>query len=213
MLLAVAVRKLTDYPQPDPLQKLRLQQLQAIQNELKQMESPDIRVSSAKLFLSQLFRFDQPLPSLYELRKQPATIIIQAPAPKLTESPADVINDLQTMGVADPVVKGLQSGAISTQELPRIRSEIAEYKNNQAVPGFDNNADAYNPADFVKRARTLCGQIREAFPGDEQALGCPATESKEITAAEARTLVYTVCGRIRETVPSVSTEQFNCPLR
>jgi hypothetical protein len=61
----------------------------------------------------------------------------------------------------------------------------------------------------VERARRLCKQVQEAFPNDAEALGCPMHPQTDPVSAE--TVVYNVCARIRDSVPSVSPDQFNCP--
>ena len=72
-----------------------------------------------------------------------------------------------------------------------------------------SSREQYNPKNLIKRANTLCDQIREAFPEDGDALGCQRVRDE----FEAETVINTVCGRLRYSVPTVTPEQFGCPAR
>ena len=76
-------------------------------------------------------------------------------------------------------------------------------------PSPSGSSKQYNPQNHIKRANTLCDQIREAFPEDADALGCQRVRNE----FEAETVINTVCGRLRYSVPTVTPEQFGCPAR
>ena len=102
--------------------------------------------------------------------------------------------------------------------MPRIRSEIAAYKNLKTLSGVTSQSELLEE-DFVvfkptlgsnqERATRLCAHVRAAFPCDAEALGCLV----DITANSARSVINTVCDRIRVSAPTVAPEQFGCPPR
>ena len=184
--------ELQSLSQPDPLQKVRLQQLQVIRQDLmdthRRMGTPPIKMGSAKLFLRQILKTDQPLPTLFSVEPYP----IQK---TLAESSADIHADLRDIQRKDPTLTEItqtlsdrvHSGDISTND---ARSHVLELKHTM------------NPE---QRAATLCRQIREAFPEDADALGCA------LPIRNPERVIATVCNRLRYSVPTVSPEQFNCP--
>jgi hypothetical protein len=183
--------ELQSLSQPDPLQKVRLQQLQVIRQDLmdtqRRMGTPPIKMGSAKLFLRQILKPDQPLPTLFSVEPHPIR-------KTFAESSADIHADLHDIQRKDPSLKEVtrtladrvNSGDISTND---ARTHILELKNTM---GPD-------------RAVTLCRQIREAFPEDADALGCA------LPMRDPERIITTVCNRLRYSVPTVSPEQFNCP--
>ena len=70
-IFSEAIKEFKDLYQPDPLQKVRFQQLQVIRQSLIDSSSPTnpppIRMGAAQLFLRQMLRPEQPLPTLYSL--------------------------------------------------------------------------------------------------------------------------------------------------
>ena len=66
-----AIKQYQDLYQPDPLQKVRYQQLQVIRQSLIDSSSPTnpppIRMAAAQLFLRQMQRPEQPLPTLFSV--------------------------------------------------------------------------------------------------------------------------------------------------
>jgi hypothetical protein len=74
-----AIKELKNLYQPDPLQKVRYQQLQVIRQSLIDSSSPTnpppIRMGSAQLFLRQMLRPEQPLPTLYSLNYAPSSLL------------------------------------------------------------------------------------------------------------------------------------------
>jgi len=205
----------------DSLTKVRLQQLQVIQRDLADMkERPPIKVGAAKKFLQAALRVDQPLP----------TLISQ-------ESPNDSTNSSALFGgtvIFEEInlFPRISNVEIQTGRNPKNGSDYQDRRSNQGRQDYvghqgrenqgrqdymghqgrehrNHPGSSYDPTDLVKRAKTLCSQIREAFPEDADALGC-----QEVTDNyQAETVINTVCSRLRYSVPSVTPEQFNCPPR
>ena len=212
------------FTQPDPLQAVRLKQLEVIAQDLQSAErktqTPPIRAGVARLFLQQMTKPDQPLPSLINLDA------VGDGDHTLAANPVDVIQQLRNiqwtfLARYDPVSSAtadlersiastldhLQSGKASPAEVVAIRNDVSEFQNYGRPIG-------YNPKDLRSRATTLCKQVREAFPRDAEALGCPSRRGREDPQQDeynAETVINTVCARLRESVPTVTPEQFNCP--
>jgi len=220
-LFNAAVLEMQGLVQPDPLQRVRLQQLQVMRQDLmdnsKRMGTPPIKMGAAQLYLRQMLRSDQPLPTLYSM--------VPPPRAPLEDSPLDVIADLRDIQWKltvsyDPVSQDLKrataamldrlhKGEMSAQE---ARSHVASMKAQNAPSAFDSSGPsslAYDPKNLMKRASVLCKQVSEAFPADAAALGCQAVRDE----FEAETVINTVCDRLRFSVPSVTPEQFGCPKR
>lgn len=238
-LFNAGLKEMQDLMQPDPLQRVRLQQLQVIRQDIESAERhsapgipPPIRVASAQLFLKQMLKPDQPMPTLFSMEPNPATL------PSHVESPADVIGALKDIqwkltvsydpaeqelkrAVTD-MLDRLQAGAASRQEIEAARNSVVSLQNRRSpmaaapgalmgVSGFGSRKlpIQYDPSNLTKRASTLCKQVREAFPSDAEALGCP--KHRIDSELEAETTINVVCDRLRYSVPSVTPEQFNCP--
>jgi hypothetical protein len=231
------------HSQPSPLEHVRLQQLEVIAQDLKTAERaaaphpPSIRAGSARLFLEQALKPDQPLPTLLSLAPNPAA----APRP-LVARPDDVIRQLRdiewkltvTYDPAGQAIKRRVANLLQTlQEHPApppaliesARSAAADLqtaataatatatgpRTTLAAPPVRMPGNHYEPGDVISHANTLCNQLREAFPEkDVRALGCPAGYIEDF--AEAESTVNIVCDRIRYSVPTMSPEQFNCPV-
>lgn len=240
-LFNAGLKEMQGLMQPDPLQRVRLQQLQVIRQDIESVERrsapgipPPIRVASAQLFLKQMLKPDQPMPTLFSMEPNPATL------PSHVESPADVIGALKDIqwkltvsydpaeqelkrAVTDMLVR-LQAGAASRQEIEAARNSVISLQNRRApmaaapgalmgVSGLGSRKlpNQYDPSNLTKRAATLCKQVREAFPADAEALGCPGPRHHIDSEMEAETTINVVCDRLRYSVPSVTPEQFNCP--
>ncbi len=227
-MFMAGIHEYEGHTQPDPLQKIRLQQLQVLQQDLvateRKFNPPPIRASAARLFLQQMMKPDQPLPTLFSMEPNPATV------PRSTK-PLDVIQQLkdiqwkltitynpaeqELLRTISDMVDRMESGEASSSEVANARQQLVEYQHERAPqpigsanPSHVASLD-YDPSALVERANTLCDQIREAFPGDALALGCP---KKKITDTfQAETAINTVCNRLRYSVPTVSPAQFNCP--
>jgi hypothetical protein len=209
---------LNDYQghtQPNPLERVRTQQLQMLAQDLKRTPPPAIRVATARLFLEQAQKPEQPLPTLFAFLP---TLSTATP----TANPEDVIRQLQDIQlrltvVYDPAGQALKRAAAAMLQrlqaegfrMPPAEVEMARSR----VVDLQTRVDAYDPTDYLTRANTLCSQMREAFgPADARALGCPATTAGPITTdEEAETTIGIVCERLRTSVPSVDPRQFNCP--
>lgn len=243
-LFNAGLNQLKGLMQPDPVQRVRLQQLQVIAQSLADAESrfhpPPIKAGPARLFLRQMLRPTQPLPTLFAMEPNPATLTDPS------QKPADVIRDLRDIQwrltvTYDPakqelqraiaaMLSRLQTGAASPDEIQVARNHVAAL-HAQAAPqpasaAMDPGAPlapsrpttgtrpiAYDPTDLVKRANILCQQVAQAFPQDAEALGCPSAKKPIANDVEAETTINTVCDRLRYSVPDVSPEQFNCPKR
>lgn len=239
-LFNAAVNQLKGLMQPEPVQRVRLQQLQVISQSLTDAERrfhpPPIKAGAARLFLRTMLRPTQPLPTLFAMEPDPATL----PAP--IQSPTDVIRDLRdiqwrltvTYNPAQQelqraiaaMLQRLQTGAATPDEVQAARNQVASMHAQSGPapagplgpgatlrprPTAGVQPIAYDPTDLVKRANVLCKQVAEAFPHDATALGCP--KSPATNEYEAETTINTVCDRLRYSVPDVSPEQFNCPKR
>jgi hypothetical protein len=233
-LFDAAVAELKHHPQPDPLQRLRLQQLEVFRQDLHAVERqtplPAIRMGAARLFLIQSLKPDQPMPTLFAMEPNPAT----QPKPH-AECPDDIIGALQDVQWKltvkhDPAEQELKrsvsalldrmriSGrAMSPREIAAVRAQVAAFQTGRSPSAAPAAAPLqyYDPKDLITRARTLCVQVREAFgESDAGALGCPDVRKRTVdNEYEAETVINTVCDRIRYSVPSVDPAQFNCPRR
>jgi hypothetical protein len=221
-----ALNELKEHTQPNPLERVRLQQLELIQQDLiqaaKEFAVPPIRAGAARLFLQQSLRVDQPLPTLFAMEPPPSLL----PLPH-TANPADVIGQLRDIqwrltisyNPAEQELKReiasmlrhLQSGKATPTVIEAARSATAEITHRLAPTNTSSNGGLvqWDPTNLQKRATQLCYQIREAFPQDAEALGCMPVA----TVAEAESVINIVCDRLHYSVPSVSPAQFGCPPR
>uniref|UniRef100_A0A6C0DCP7 Uncharacterized protein n=1 Tax=viral metagenome TaxID=1070528 RepID=A0A6C0DCP7_9ZZZZ len=206
-LLDAILQSLREIPQPDPLNRLRYQQLQVFQRELQSAERkypvPPIMMRAARLFLQRAQRADQPLPTLFAMEA------MQQPKAPLVEQRSDIIPFLPVLGA--------EANGASNDELRRM---VADFRTVADLGPWSSDsiystADAavqlplgYDPANSVQRARTMCNQIRKAFPNAAEDLGCPPHIT---TVSEAKNVMGIVCDRLRYSVPTVSPAQFNCP--
>ena len=183
--------ELQSLSQPDPLQKVRLQQLQVIRQDLmdtqRRMGTPPIKMGSAKLFLRQILKTDQPMPTLFSVEPYPIRRT-------LADSSADIHADLYDIQRKDPSLK-------------EVTRTLADRVNSGDISTNDARTQVLNLKSVTDpdRAATLCRQIREAFPEDADALGCA------LPLRDPERVITTVCNRLRYSVPTVSPEQFNCP--
>lgn len=262
-----AIREMSGLAQPDPLQKVRLQQLQVLRQELtdlmnqrsssssstssSSLQSLPIKMGAAQLFLKQMLKPDQPLPSLFSIDATPTDTHTN-----FNNSSADVLSDLQNMSWSlnlrifhdDPVTQDLKAATatlmnqlknkqITPQEARSHVVALKQYKEPESVmsqtqptqtqlrqsrinPNANNQQQHQQQhqepvgltSPLIQKARTLCKQIREAFPYDAAALGC-VPDSRISDAFNAETVINTVCNRLRYSVPTVTPEQFGCPVR
>ena len=238
-LFEAGINELKGHSLADPLQTVRLQQLQVMEQELKELDrktqKPPIRFGPARLYLQQMLQTSQPLPSLLSLdRPEDAA----GAGSKHETNPANILTTLKDIqwtltvrynpgeqalmkSIAD-MIHHFESGRATPDDVIRAREELVNLQNRRAVKPITASEEdpitertlSYNPAALIKRATRLCEQINEAFPGhgNAEALGCPRKGSKiPTTRFEAETIINTVCDRIRTSVPTVTPEQFNCP--
>ena len=226
------LREFKNFIQPDPLQRVRLQQLQMMRQELEVAERryngvPPIRVAAGRMYLMQMDRPDQPLPSL---------ISIDRPTQgqqSLSTNPMDVIGQLKDMAWRltvnyNPAQTALQrsitqlldraqTGNMTPEEVNAARSHVVAMQSKMVAPHSQQATEEaaplrYDPQNLHERADRLCEQVREAFGRENaSALGCPTRPIQD--TFEAETTINTVCNRIRTSVPTVTPEQFNCPRR
>ncbi len=227
-LFEAGLNELKGHSLADPLQTVRLQQLQVMEQELKELDKRSmvpIKFGAAHLYLQQMLQPSQPLPSLLSLdlpatgsrthETDPKNII---PALKDIHWSLTVRynpGEQALMKSIAEMIRHFESGDATPEDVIKAREEIVGLQNRHAPAPYSSTPyeeSSYNPAALVKRATTLCDQIHEAFPedGNAEALGCPKKRAK-IDHFEAETIINTVCDRIRTSVPTVSPEQFNCP--
>lgn len=93
-IFSAGVLEMQGLTQPDPLQKVRLQQLQVMRQDLmdvsKRIGTPPIKMATAQLYLRQMLKVDQPLPSLYSIEPPPQEKCHES-------SVADVLADLRDL--------------------------------------------------------------------------------------------------------------------
>lgn len=199
------ILELQGLAQPDPIQKVRLQQLQVIRQDLidtqRRTGTPPIKMGAAQLFLRQMLKPDQPLPTLFSIEPPPLL-------KTFADSHTDVLADLQDIQWKlivqyDPASQELKRAAADM--LDRIRA--GELTPQDARSQIVELRESYHPQNAIQRASRLCRLIRQAFPTDADALGCRPIQNEY----DAETVINTVCNRLRTSVPTVSPEQFNCP--
>lgn len=231
-LLEAGYNEMNGYIQPEPLQRVRLQQLQVIRMDLNKAErkgTPMIQVGNARMFLQNMMKPEQPLPSLFQVSQMET--FANANAGGYIVSPIeknrtdDIIRDLRdlqwklkrqnTPGLQDAVeeigdiLRRLQTGNASIDDINNARGAIVEFQNMQGPEGFPaTSSDDLSPIQI--RAQSICQSVHRAFPDDAEALGCPADKSPS-SKKRSQQIIHTVCERLKYSVPTVSTEQFNCP--
>jgi len=192
-------------------------------------------MGAAQLFLRQMLRPEQPLPTLFSVDfiKAGSGSPGSPGSGGLDMNSDDVMNQLSniqwklTMSY-DPADQELKRAAASLMDRVRsggisvtdARGALAQMDIRRRPAPLGYPGDIISPfvsgpvsavmekhADVIAGANRLCAQIRKAFPKDYASLGC----ARVTTAYEAETVINTVCDRIRDSVPSVTPEQFNCP--
>jgi hypothetical protein len=229
-------REFKNFIQPDPLQRVRLQQLQMMRQELEVAERkyngvPPIRIGPARLYLMQMSRPDQPLPSLISIDRP-----VQQSQQPLAANPMDVIGQLKDMAWRltvnyNPAQAALQrsiaqlldraqTGNMTPDEVNAARSHVVALQSKMVAPHSISHPTLieeaaplrYDPNNLHERAERLCEQVREAFGrNNAEALGCPTRPIQD--QFEAESTINIVCNRIQTSVPTVTPEQFNCPRR
>jgi len=232
-LFEAGINELKGHSLADPLQTVRLQQLQVIEQELKELDrrpSVPIKFGAAQLFLKQMLQPSQPLPSLFSL-EAPKVAMAGVASRRHETDPANILPTLKniqwTLTVQynpgeqallksiSEMIRHFESGKATPEDVIQAREEITDLQNRRGPVPYSPDAESsltYNPDALIKRATRLCHEVREAFPdhGNAEALGCPRDQT-HIDHFEAETIINTVCDRIRTSVPTVTPEQFNCP--
>lgn len=211
-LFNAGLNQLKGLMQPEPVQRVRLQQLQVIAQSLADAESrfhpPPIKAGPARLFLRQMLRPTQPLPTLFAMEPNPATLPTNP-----TQSPADVIRDLRDIqwrltvtynpaqqelqrAIAGMLTR-LQTGAASPDEIQTARNQVAAL-HTQSAPA---------------PAPTSCGM--EWSPGAPlKQRPCPTAGTQPI-AYDPTDLVKranVLCQQVAEAFPH-DAEALGCPKR
>lgn len=213
-LFNAVLNEFKSHVQPNPLEKVRLQQLEVLKQSLPPLgDQPTIpiRLSTARLFLEQALRPDQPLPTLFSV-----SFSFDSESELNTKHiPQDIqrqINDIEwkltvTGKGKQPhlqkILQGLKETVAKSEGTPtdQLRSQISS---------LQNDVESYDPDNYELRVDTLCHQLANAFsPTDAAALGCPSTTTVS-DSTNAETIFRTVCNRIQTSVPTVSPRQFNC---
>jgi hypothetical protein len=254
-ILGDGIKQYADLYQPDPLQKVRYQQLQIIRQNLIDSSSPTnpppIRMGAAQLFLRQMQRPEQPLPTLYSinapgLSNQSGPLLPSEPSfqtaqqqglpddvrdyirniqweLKMRYSPdeldmkraAGALMDRLSVGPIEPaaarryIVKmdTLRQPAPFGTIIPVSRAPVPMGQTNDLISNFVDMPSCMSDSKLIRGANQLCHRIRKAFPNDVEALGCAPVTTKY----EAETVINSVCSRLDSSVPTVTSEQFNCP--
>lgn len=211
-LFNAVLNEFKSYVQPNPLEKVRLQQLEVLKQSLPSQDNQriPIRLSTARLFLEQALRPDQPLPTLFTVSFESESESSFNWAPQDIHRQISEIEWKLTVtgkGKQQPHLQKLLQGLKETiaksagSPTDQLRSQISS---------LQNEAESYDPDNYELRVDTLCHQLANAFsPTDAVALGCPLSSSS-YDSTNAETVFRTVCNRIQTSVPTVSPRQFNC---
>jgi hypothetical protein len=236
------------HSQPSPLEHARLQQLEVIGQDLQTAERaahphpPSIRAGSARLFLEQSLKPDQPLPTLLSLAPNPAT----TPRP-LAARPDDVIRQLRDIEWKltvkyDPAGQALKRRVAdllqTLQAHPAPAAALVEAARSATVELQNAAAVAPTTAAPISRTQLAAPPATQPLrlasdhyePGDlighantlcdqlreafpaKDAIALGCPATYIEDRAEAESIINIVCDRIRYSVPTVSPAQFGCPV-
>jgi len=240
-----AIKQYADLYQPDPLQKVRYQQLQVIRQNLIDTSSPTnpppIRMGAAQLFLRQMQRPEQPLPTLYSINS------ISAPPdqPERTEQPAtlpadvrDYIQNIQwelkmryspdeldmkraagalmdrlSVGPIEPAVARRYIVKMDTLRQPAPFGTIIPVTRAPVPMGGDLISNFTDMPASMSDSPIIHGAKRLCYQ-IRKAFPKDAQAlgcAPVTTEYEAETVINTICTRLKSSVPTVTPEQFNCP--
>ena len=215
-LFDAAVNELKGKPQPDPLDRVRFQQLQVFQQDLIAAESqgpPPIRVGAARLFLTQMLKPDQPLPTLFAMEANPA----MQPKPH-AENIADVIAALQDVEWELTI-----SHDPAEQELKRaITAALRDVRRHGANATPHQVAAARARVAAFKTARSpvaagpgaswpLPPQGRGSWPGAPWPAHA-SLQKVDYDPSDLVTRARTLCKQIREAFGDGNAEALGCPV-
>ena len=203
-LLNAAIFEMQGLEQPDPLQRVRLQQIQVMRQELMDImasstPTPNIRMSAAQAYLKQILKPDQPLPTLISV----ASSASSAHFPTLyKDSPLDVLTDLKNIewsfhaSYTPPAIKkaagDLMNQLNNKQIAPDVaRDQVLALKNAFAPVGDFH--DQHTMADI--RSTRMNPPTPFLTPADGVGIGFYDPKNIVIRATE-------ICKRIREAFPN-----------
>jgi hypothetical protein len=145
-LFTAAILELQGQTQSDPLQKVRLQQLQVMRQQLNDLMKkggvPPIKMGAAKKYLVQMLKTDQPLPTLISIEGPP-----QRPQDLLKNQFGDILREIKDMQFTltvsyDPAtaqlkrsLAGLMDSMAKGQVSPTdARSHLATLRQTRGIP-------------------------------------------------------------------------------
>jgi len=171
-LFDAVLKELREIPQPDPLNRVRYQQLQVLLQDLETAERkytvPPIKMRSARLFLQRAVRPDQPLPTLFAMDSQ-----------KSTKNPP--VN----AKASDMFISGPEHGVQEVEEYdPKNYVERARTLSRQIQRAFPRDAEALgcpmNPESIITESDAMnvigvvCDRLRYSVPSVTPAqFNCP----------------------------------------
>lgn len=201
------------FTQPNPLERVRSQQLEVFQQELmraeREFDPPPIRAGAARLFLKQAIKPDQPMPTLFSMEPNPAIL------PCLAADPRDIIDQMnyitrRLMGrnsAADIALKRaiaalmlrMKSNDVRPEEVEEARRRVAEIIdidvpppiNGPVIPGSNPYIPSVGPRPSPSPA--------------------PAPAPNPYDPRDLRTRANTLCQQIREAFSPEDAAALGCP--
>jgi len=210
-LFDAGLNELKNHPQPDPLERVRFQQLQVFQQDLISAVNPPIRMGSARLFLIQMLKPDQPLPTLFAMESA-------EPIKPHSDSLSDVLSSLQDVQWKlqisnDPAEQALKQAVASMldslqiggrmmtpHEIEVARTRVAALRSRRAPVAYSTVPNGLSLAG--SRPSTIID--RAPVPNDQSLAG-----SRPSTIIDrARTL----CTQITAAFGEGDAEALGCPV-
>lgn len=208
------------FTQPNPLERVRAQQLQVFQQELMRAERefnpPPMRAAAARLFLKQATKPDQPMPTLFSMEPNPASL------PCLATDPSDIIGQLDYItrritgrdkpadialkrAVAAMMIR-MKTGNLRPEEVEEARRRVAwmmEFDtpcpaNGPILPGPRSNP--YSPP-----SPGMPSIPNTPYPSP------PAPEPNHYDPLDLRSRANTLCQQIREAFSPEDAAALGCP--
>jgi len=208
-LFEAGLNELKGHSLADPLQTVRLQQLQVMEQELKELDkraTVPIKVGAAHLYLQQMLQTSQPLPSLISLD-------LPAQHSRLHETdPTNIIpalKDIQwsltvrynpgeqaLMKSIAEMINHFESGHATPEDVIRAREEIVNLQNRRApLPYSSSSASASASSSASASASSMSHE-----------------PSRSYTPDALRKRATTLCAQIREAFPEHgNAEALGCP--
>lgn len=195
------------HSQPSPLERVRLQQLDVIAQDLKSAKTlPAIRAGAARLFLEQALKPDQPLPTLLSMAPNPAT----APPP-LASRPDDVIRQLR-----DIEWKLTVSYDPAGQALKRQVAALLQTLQEHPAPPPALIESARSAAANLQTAATAAAATATATGPRTTLAAPPAAQPLRMPydhydPANLLARANTLCDQVREAFPAKDAKALGCP--